>query len=264
MGYFSLSAMPKAFDYDATDISRAYATARRLTEERGRVWRGHLSSELGDLHLRTIVDLGCGGGRFSLLLHDLFRARVYGIDSSQRMLAAASEQPDSHLITWLRASADALPLAEAEIDLVFMYLVYHHLRDPLAALRECARVLTSSGRLLVINATLEILESLRWLPFFPSARRIDMARLPARTTLSEVARDAGLSLLRQRTVTYPVASSLSAYADHVATRTFSTLQLVSDEEFDRGAAEFRRYCARKDRGQPVEEIIDVFLLRGER
>ena len=73
-----------------------------------------------------------------------------------------------------------------------------------------------------------------------------------------------MSLIRQRTVAYPVASSLSAYADHVATRTFSTLQLVSDEEFDRGAAEFRRYCARKDRGQPVEEIIDVFLLRGER
>jgi len=259
-----LSAMPKAFDYDATDISRAYATARRLTEERRRVWRGHLSRELGDCHPRTIVDLGCGVGRFSPLLRDLFDARVYGIDSSQRMLATASAQPDSQRITWLRASADALPFADAEIDLVFMYLVYHHLRDPLTALRECARVLTSSGRLLLINASLEILDSLRWLPFFPSARGIDVARLPGRTKLSAVAREAGLSLIRQRTVAYPVASSLSAYADLVATRTFSTLQLVSDEEFDRGAAEFRRWCMREDRGQPVEEVIDVFLLCRQR
>ena len=67
-----------------------------------------------------------------------------------------------------------------------------------------------------------------------------MARLPTRTKLSEVAREAGLSLIRQWTVAYPVASSLSAYADHVATRTFSTLQLVSEEEFDRGTTEFRR------------------------
>jgi len=155
-------------------------------------------------------------------------------------------------------------LAEAEIDLVFMYLVYHHLRDPLTAMRECARVLTSSGRLLVINATLEILDSLRWLPFFPSARRIDMARLPARTKLSDVAGEAGLSLIRQWTVAYPVAPSLSAYADHVATRTFSTLQLVSDEEFVRGATAFRRYCTREDRGQPVEEVIDMFLFCRDR
>jgi SAM-dependent methyltransferase len=259
-----LPAMPRAFDYDATDISRAYATARRLTEERRRVWRGHLSSELGDCHVRTIIDLGCGVGRFSLLLCELFRARVYGIDSSERMLATASEQPDARRITWLRASADALPFGEAEIDLVFMYLVYHHLRDPLTALRECARVLTPSGRLLVINATLEILDSLRWLPFFPSARGIDIARLPARKTLSDVGREAGLSLIRQRTVAYPVASSLTAYADHVATRTFSTLQLVPDEEFDRGATEFRRWCTRQDRGQPVEEVIDVFLFCRER
>jgi SAM-dependent methyltransferase len=214
-----LPAMPRAFDYDATDISRAYARARRLTEERRRVWRGHLSSELGDCARR---------------------------------------------ITWLRASADALPFGEAEIDLVFMYLVYHHLRDPLTALRECARVLTPSGRLLVINATLEILDSLRWLPFFPSARGIDIARLPVRTTLSDVGREAGLSLIRQRTVAYPVASSLTAYADHVATRTFSTLQLVSDEEFDRGATEFRRWCTRQDRGQPVEEVIDMLLFCRQR
>jgi hypothetical protein len=34
-------------------------------------------------------------------------------------------------------------------------------------------------------------------------------------------------------VIYPAASNLTAYAEHVATRTFSTLQLVADEEFSR-------------------------------
>jgi ubiquinone/menaquinone biosynthesis C-methylase UbiE len=256
-----LSTMSKMFDYDATDISGAYAAARTLTEERARVWAAYLRRELQGYDVRAILDLGCGVGRFSPLLRDVFDARVYGVDPSQRMLATAVASPAARLVTWLRASAEALPIAEARIDLVFLYLVYHHLREPLTALRECARVLSSSGHLLVINATVEILSSIRWLPFFPSARQIDSARLPSRTKLSEVAREARLTLIRQRTVVYPAASNLSAYADHVATRTFSTLQLVSDEEFGRGADEFKRYCLQQDLGQPVEEMIDTFLFQ---
>jgi ubiquinone/menaquinone biosynthesis C-methylase UbiE len=244
--------MSPTFDYDATDISRAYAAARTLTEERARVWRAHLRDELETHDVRKIIDLGWGVGRLSPLLREVFHARVYAIDPSQQMLATAIANPEAHLVTWLRAAAEALPIAGASVDLVFLYLVYHHLRDPLTALRECTRVLSSSGHLLVIHATAE-------LPFFPSARQIESARLPTRTQLSEVAQKAGLTLIRQRTVLYPAASNLSTYAEHVATRTFSTLQLVSDEEFSRGATEFRRYCMQEDRGQPVEEVIDTFL-----
>jgi len=253
--------MSKIFDYDATDISRAYAAARRLTDERARFWAGYLRREIDGHNVRAIIDLGCGVGRFSPLLQEVFGARVYGIDPSQRMLATAITTPEARLITWLRASAEALPIAEGRVDLVFLYLVYHHLRDPLTGLRECARVLSSSGHLLVINATVEILDSLRWLPFFPSARQIDSARLPSRTTLCAVAQAAGLTLIRQRTVSYPAAPNLSTYAEHVGTRTFSTLHLVSDDEFSRGATEFRRYCVQEDRGQRVEEMIDTFLFQ---
>jgi hypothetical protein len=38
------------------------------------------------------------------------------------------------------------------------------------------------------------------------------------------------------------------------------LQMVPDAEFDRGIAELRRYCEREDRGQPVEDPIEVFRL----
>lgn len=175
------------------------------------------------------------------------------------MLAVARTGPAATAVTWLRASAEALPVAGARIDLVFLYLVYHHLPDPLAALHECARVLVPGGRLLVVNATVDILDSLRWLPFFPSARPIDAARLPTRAQVTETARDAGLAPLRQQTVADPVAPGLRAYAERVASRTFSTLQLVSDQEFADGAAAFRRHCEGEDRGQVVEEVIDTFL-----
>lgn len=253
--------MSKDFNYDAVDIARTYASARALTGERMRVWAAYLSSALEGRSIRNIVDLGCGVGRFSRLLGEVFEARVYGVDPSERMLEAARANPEANPITWLRASAEALPIAEARIDLVFLYLVYHHLRDPLAALRECARVLVSDGHLLVINATAEILDSIRWLPFFPSARQIDLARLPTRAEVSAVAQESGLTVVRHRTVLDPAAPNLRTYADRVASRTFSTLQLVSDEEFMQGVAAFRRYCDREDHGQVVEEVIDTFLFR---
>jgi hypothetical protein len=68
-------------------------------------------------------------------------------------------------------------------------------------------------------------------------------------------------VVRHRTVLDPAAPNLRTYADRVASRTFSTLQLVSDEEFMQGVAAFRRYCDREDHGQVVEEVIDTFLFR---
>jgi SAM-dependent methyltransferase len=259
--YSSAVRMSRNFDYDSTDIAPAYASARALTPERSRVWATHLGSTLGDRDVRHVLDLGCGVGRFSALLREVFHARVYGIDPSERMLAAARAGPEASRIAWLRASAEALPVAAARMDLVFLYLVYHHLREPLTALRECGRVLAPDGHLLVINATVEILDSIRWLPFFPSARAIDVARLPTRADLARVAREAGLTPVRHQTVVDPTAPNLRAYADRVASRTFSTLRLVSDEEFQRGAAAFRQFCEREDRGQVVEGVIDTFLFR---
>jgi hypothetical protein len=60
-------------------------------------------------------------------------------------------------------------------------------------------------------------------------------------------------------VANPVASSLRAYATRIASRTISTLQLVPDDEFARGILEFKNFCEREDRGQPVHDEIDAFL-----
>ena len=141
-----------------------------------------------------------------------------------------------------------------------MLLVYHHLGDSAATLRECARVIGPGGAVLIINSTVEILDSLVWLPLFPTARRIDLDRLPSRAALVRTARDVGLAVRRHRTVMNPVARDLRTFADRLASRTISTLQLVSDAEFVRGMAEFRRYCEGEDRGQVIEQAIDVFVL----
>jgi hypothetical protein len=139
-------------------------------------------------------------------------------------------------------------------------IVYHHLTDPEGVLRECARLIGTGGAVLIVNSTVEILDSLLWLPFFPTARRIDLERLLSRAGRARTARAAGVAVRRQRTVLNPVARDLRAFAARIASRTLSPLRLVRDEEFASGIAEFRRYCEREDRGEVVEQATDVFVL----
>jgi SAM-dependent methyltransferase len=247
------------FDYDEGNIHQTYRSGRALTAAQLELWSALLRAAVEPARPRLILDLGCGVGRFSVTLRDLFAAWVIGIDRSARMLAAARTDPALSGIGWVRGSVEALPIRDGTADLAWLFLVYHHLADRPAALRECCRVLGGAAPLLIVNSTLESLDSYLWLPFFPSARDIDRARLPNRSGLVEDARGAGLRLRWHRPVANPVASSLRMYADRIASRTISTLQLVPDHEFERGIVEFRRFCEREDRGQPVLDEIDAFL-----
>jgi ubiquinone/menaquinone biosynthesis C-methylase UbiE len=247
------------FDYDQGDIHRTYAAGRALRPEQATTWTAVLRQEVGAASPRRIVDLGCGVGRFSALLRTAFPATVFGVDRSARMLEAAQRNEAARGVRWILADAEALPVCDGSVDLIFMFLVFHHVVDRPAAFRECARVLARDGVLVIVTSTTESLDAQRWLPFFPSARAIDLARMPSRAGLLEAGRDAGLAG-RQRTVLNPVAATMRSYADRIATRTLSVLQLVSDEEFARGMAEFRRHCERQG-DEPVEDEIDVFRFR---
>jgi ubiquinone/menaquinone biosynthesis C-methylase UbiE len=253
------AAAPR-FDYDEGEIHRVYSAGRALSPVQTTFWSAVLREELETTAVRRVLDLGCGVGRFSRLLRETFGARVHGVDRSAKMLAVAAANPELAGIRFVRATAEALPFRAGGVDLVFVFLVYHHLVDPAAALRECARVIGARGAVVVVNTTVELLDSLVWLSFFPTAQRIDRERMPSRAALARAARDAGLEVARRRTVMNPVARDLRAYADRLASRTVSTLQMVSDAEFTRGMAEFRRYCEREDRGEVVVNAIDVFVL----
>jgi ubiquinone/menaquinone biosynthesis C-methylase UbiE len=250
------------FDYDQGDIHRTYAAGRVLNPAQRAVWSAVIREEAGARSVRCALDLGCGVGRMTPIVREALGAPVIGIDLSARMLAAAVADPATRGTRWIRASASAIPLRGESVDLIWMFLVFHHLADRLAVLRECARVLAEEASLIIVNSTLETLDGQTWLPFFPSARAIDLARIPSRADVARDAREAGLAL-RHRVVMNPVSSGLRAYAERVASRTISTLQLVSDEEFARGIEEFRRFAAREDRGQPIVDEIDVFTLRRE-
>jgi ubiquinone/menaquinone biosynthesis C-methylase UbiE len=57
-----------AMDYDKTEIAATYDQARALAPETARLWVELLSTDIDQMSVSLVIDLGCGTGRFSELL----------------------------------------------------------------------------------------------------------------------------------------------------------------------------------------------------
>jgi ubiquinone/menaquinone biosynthesis C-methylase UbiE len=93
---------------------------------------------------RQVLDVGCGPGALTAeLVRRVGAANVSAVDPSEPFVAAArARNPDVHVA---RAAAEQLPFADDEFDAALAQLVVHFMADPVAGLREMARVTHSGG-----------------------------------------------------------------------------------------------------------------------
>jgi 2-polyprenyl-6-hydroxyphenyl methylase/3-demethylubiquinone-9 3-methyltransferase len=123
-----------------------------------------------------LLDIGCGGGLLSEPMTRLGFA-VTGVDASERNIAtAAAHAAEQGLAIDYRAATAEQLLAsgEAPFDVILNMEVIEHVADPGAFLRDCGRLLSPGGLMVVatLNRTLKALALakvgaeyvLRWLP----------------------------------------------------------------------------------------------------
>ncbi|OLT34138.1 hypothetical protein BJF79_33725 [Actinomadura sp. CNU-125] len=108
---------------------------------------------IGDTAGLRVLDAGCGEGYVARTLAAQ-GADVLGVDVSQGLIDAAAAAPPpggDGSLSFVRASVDDVPAADAEFDLVVCNHLFSHLHDPTSAIGEFARVLRSGGRLVVLT-----------------------------------------------------------------------------------------------------------------
>jgi ubiquinone/menaquinone biosynthesis C-methylase UbiE len=248
------------FSYDRGDIHLDYDRARSLTAEAvGQVLEA--LARHAPPRVRASVDLGCGTGRFTGALAQFFGARVYAVDPSVKMLGVARGNVRDPRVTFHEGAAEAIPLDDGAADLVFLSMVYHHIEDKPRAFAEFARVLREDGRVAVRTPTRERLDSYQWLRFFPASREIERGRTPSAAELIETAESNGFRLHARETLTQLFAADAREYAEKICARGLSSLKAITDEEFERGAAELKRHCEGSEPGEPVYEETDLFVFR---
>jgi ubiquinone/menaquinone biosynthesis C-methylase UbiE len=247
-------------DYDATDIPVAYDRGRNHGPEVLNLWMNVVSSHVDGQRIKTILDLGCGTGRFSEALAIRFDAEVIGIDPSTKMLEQARcKQPDAR-IRYEPGHGESIPLAADSVDLIYMSMVFHHFEDPTLAAGECRRVLRSGGTVFLRGGIRDHIALYPYVEFFPESVRVLEECLSTSAFVREVFEAAGFRTVAEEVVTQEIAPNYAAYAEKLAAGADSVLASLSESEFAAGMQALRSHATRVD-DRPVFEPIDVFVFR---
>ncbi|MFB6362375.1 MAG: class I SAM-dependent methyltransferase [Halobacteriales archaeon] len=112
-------------------------SAEYLAETRAGLWTDR--EALGDLDLpgrERVLDVGCGTGSLATVLREESDAEVLGLDADRSLLGEIDD------VAKVRGDAFRMPFADRTFDLVTCQALLVNLPDPLAGVRELARVST--------------------------------------------------------------------------------------------------------------------------
>lgn len=117
---------------------------------------------------RKILDLGCGTGSTTILLKQAFPdAAITGLDLSPYMLAIANYKANQlgYQIKWVHGLAEATNLPDNSFDIVTASLLFHETPPQIAQaiLKECLRLLTPGGQVIIFDGNQKTLRQTSWL-----------------------------------------------------------------------------------------------------
>jgi SAM-dependent methyltransferase len=97
---------------------------------------------------RRVLDMGCGSGRWDVLVAPLVNELV-AADASPEALEVAKRNVSAPNVSFVECSPETLPFPDGHFDLIFSLGVLHHLPDTQAAIKSLARKIAPGGLLLL-------------------------------------------------------------------------------------------------------------------
>lgn len=172
------------------------------------------------------ADVGCGAGRYDLLLCRYLgdKLRLTCVDANVDMLEALDKYLIRHgisIFTLMRSGAEHLPFPNNALDCVCTFNAIHHFNLP-DFLHESARILKSGGYLFVYTRLREQNRRNIWGRYFPKFRQKE-ARLYTLDALKQsIAAVANLAIESIEYLEYERMSTLAQLVERARAHHYST------------------------------------------
>ena len=189
------------------------------------------------------MDVGCGTGRFSLLLAQA-GGNVMGVDKSANMLAVARDDARAAKtrIAYTRADANhALPPGPFDAATFFFSVQYMQLQPAFWRLLEAS--LRSEGTVAFVTFPHVHFAQTHATRFFPRIASIDMARFPSVPGLCRQLAGNGFADVVVADVVWHDEMLAQTLISRTAARYLSTFHLLPEAEFQSGLCAMRHAYA---------------------
>ncbi len=232
-------------DVDYSDIAQYYDKVRITSPDYLRFWSLKIA-HYGSIDRNSrVLDIGCGTGRFTIMLSNITKAEVYAIDPSEDMLDEAKKKDKKKKVTWSKGTAEKLPFSNEFFDCVYMTFVFHQIKNRKKALTEVYRILKPKGKCVFMTTSYAHIKRSP-LYMFPGLAAIDLARFPSLPEFKRILEKGGLRNVHYHLDRYKDHGyAVDDYLKRVKSKHISTLSVLSKEEFERGYEEFERRLKEK-------------------
>ncbi len=214
----------------------------------------HIRDQLAGRPAVTAADIGCGAGRYALLLfRHLPNLRLACLDVSREMLAQLSRHLDRngiHQFETINAGVEEMAFEDESLDCVFTFNAVHHFDFPLF-LAKAGRAIRKDGLIFIYTRTPYQNAGSVWGRHFPGFHEKE-TRLYRREEMEGWIGETGrLRMIAARTFRYARTSSLERLLEQARRRHYSAFSLYAEAEFEKACQTFED-AVRRQFGDPAK------------
>jgi ubiquinone/menaquinone biosynthesis C-methylase UbiE len=199
----------------------------------------------------SVLDIGCGTGRFPINLSSLTRCSLFGLEPSREMLREAFLK-SRYNVVWIQGDGQKLPFQNEMFDCVYLTFVLHHIENKDLTLQEIYRVLKKRAKCVILTTSRSEMKR-HVLHNFPGVTSMDLKRLPSIPSVMKSTSRASFKAIHYHLFYRHESTSTEKYLERVRKKYISALTLLSEEEFQRGFKVFQKRIQRKY-GDQIEWI----------
>lgn len=204
----------------------------------------------------TVLEVGCGTANHVTGVQRATGARCFGVDPSREMLDIAATQPAT--LDLRQGTAEELDFPPETFDLVLSVDMIHYVREPRRYFARAFELLKPGGYLMTAtDSEWAIRNRTPMAQYFPGTVDVELARFHPIPALADALADVGfVEPFEQDFESEYEVSDAKRFED----KSFSSLHLISDEEFASGLARLRADLA----AGPITGILRSTALWGRR